>query len=67
MPKMQRVSRLAHVPGIGVDRVGNAADALCDPEVLRLENLDTDILPPRSAIEATKEAVGIDANNSYLP
>lgn len=67
MPKLQRVSRLANVPGIGVDRVGNAADALCDPEILRLENLDTDILPPHSALEATKEAIGIDANNSYLP
>ncbi len=67
MPKIQRVSRLSLVPGIGVDRVGNAADALNDPEILRLENLDTDILPPHAAIIATREAIGVDANNSYLP
>jgi aspartate/methionine/tyrosine aminotransferase len=62
-----RVSRLAHVPGIGVDKMGNAADAAHDPEILRLENLDTDILPPSVAIDVTKKGIGVDANNSYLP
>ncbi len=62
-----RVSRLAKVPGIGVDRMGNAADAAHDPEVLRLENLDTDIPPPPIAIEVTKNGIGVDDNNSYLP
>lgn len=33
-----RVSRLASIPGIGVDKVGDAADAAADPEILRLEN-----------------------------
>lgn len=61
------VSRLAEVPGIGVDRMGNAADAADDPEMLRLENLDTDIPPPPDAIEATRAAVGRDDANSYLP
>lgn len=37
------VSRLRDIPGIGVDAVGNAADAAADPEILRLENLDTDL------------------------
>lgn len=67
MSRLKRVSRLNQVPGIGVDRMGNAADAANDPAILRLENLDTDILPPLSAINATREAVGRDENNSYLP
>ncbi len=67
MVRLLKVSRLAHVPGIGVDRMGNAADAAHDPEILRLENLDTDIPPPAIAIEVTKQSVGLDENNSYLP
>ncbi len=67
MPRLAKVSRLAQVPGIGVDRAGDAADAAHDPEILRLENLDTDIPPPAIAIEATRNAIGEDRNNSYLP
>lgn len=67
MPRLTRVSRLSQVPGIGVDRMGNAADAAHDPTILRLENLDTDILPPAIALEATRRAIGKDENNSYLP
>jgi hypothetical protein len=44
------VSRLRHIPGIGVDKVGDAADAAGDPRFLRLENLDTDIAPPAIAL-----------------
>jgi N-succinyldiaminopimelate aminotransferase len=61
------VSRLQFVPPIGVDRMGNAADAANDPEILRLENMDTDIRPPQAALDATKQAVESDASNSYLP
>ncbi|GHD46265.1 aminotransferase [Thalassobaculum fulvum] len=61
------VSRLAHIPGIGVDRMGNAADAVGDDRMLRLENLDTDIPPPPEAVAATVAAVTRDAANSYLP
>ncbi|MEP3246503.1 MAG: pyridoxal phosphate-dependent aminotransferase [Sneathiella sp.] len=61
------VSRLAHIPGIGVDKMGNAADAADNPDMLRLENLDTDIPPPRAAIDATLAAVTRDDANSYLP
>ena len=61
------VSRLQHVPGIGVDKVGDAADAAGDPRFLRLENLDTDIPPPAVARQVTREAVEQDAANSYLP
>src|SRR4029453_1758296 len=38
-----------------------------DPEVLRLENLDTDIPPPAEAMEATRAAIGEDDANSWLP
>ena len=61
------VSRLQFVPPIGVDRVSNAADAAHDPELLRLENMDTDLRPPRAAILATQESVESDTSNSYLP
>jgi aspartate/methionine/tyrosine aminotransferase len=61
------VTRLQHVPPIGVDRMGNAADAAHDPEILRLENMDTDLPPPRAAILATHQAIENDASNSYLP
>lgn len=61
------VSRLQHVPPIGVDRMGDAADAAHDPDILRLENMDTDIPPPRVAILATHQAIENDACNSYLP
>ena len=61
------VSRLRAIPGIGVDRMGDAADAARDPEMLRLENLDTDIPPPQAAIDATRAAAGRDDANSYLP
>ncbi|MBB2744278.1 UNVERIFIED_ORG: aspartate/methionine/tyrosine aminotransferase [Microbispora rosea subsp. rosea] len=61
------VSRLRDIPGIGVDVVGDAADAADDPELLRLENLDTDLRPPAVAIEATRAALDDDAANSYLP
>lgn len=61
------VSRLRDIPGIGVDAVGDAADAAGDPELLRLENLDTDIRPPAVALEVTRAAVDDDAANSYLP
>ena len=61
------VARLKDIPGIGVDKMGNAADAAGGADMLRLENLDTDIAPPREAIEATRAAVGRDDANSYLP
>ncbi len=67
MPRLATVSRLKNIPGIGVDRMGNAADETGDPAVLRLENLDTDIPPPPVAIEVTKKGIGQDENNSYLP
>ena len=61
------VSRLAHIPGIGVNLVGDAADAAADPAILRMENLDTDLRPPVVALERTRSAVDEDEANSYLP
>ena len=59
------VRRLEHIPGFNIDRVAAAAGD--DPEVLRMENLDTDIAPPPEAIEATRAAIGEDDANSWLP
>ena len=61
------VSRLRDIPGIGVDQIGDAADAANDPRFLRLENLDTDIPPPAIARDVTRGAIDDDAANSYLP
>jgi hypothetical protein len=61
------VSRLRDIPGIGVDEVGDAADAAADPRFLRLENLDTNLRPPQVALEATHAAIDRDDANSYLP
>ena len=57
--------RLAGIPGFGIDRVADAAGS--DPEVLRLENYDTDVPPHPDAVEATRVAIGRDEANSYLP
>jgi aspartate/methionine/tyrosine aminotransferase len=61
------VTRLRHIPGIGVDTVGDAADAANDASMLRLENLDTDLRPPPAALHATRTAIDQDVANSYLP
>ena len=59
--------RLAGMQGIGVDRLGAAADGLMRADILRLENLDTDLRPPEVAIAATAAAIEEDDANSYLP
>ena len=59
------VARLEDIPGFNIDRVAAAAGD--DPDVLRLENLDTDIPPPDEAMEATRAAIGEDEANSWLP
>jgi len=61
------VSRLEYIAKIGVEQMGDLADSLEDPNVLRLENLDTDLRPPQSALDFTKQAVDDDDANSYLP
>ncbi len=59
------VRRLQDIPGFHIDRVARAAGA--DPDVLRLENLDTDLRPPAAAVAATERALADDRANSYLP
>jgi aspartate/methionine/tyrosine aminotransferase len=59
------IHRLQSIAGFGIDRVARAAEA--DPEILRLENLDTDLRPPPEAIAATHAAIEDDDANSYLP
>jgi N-succinyldiaminopimelate aminotransferase len=47
--------------------MGNLADSLNDPDLLRLENLDIDMRPPPAAIAFTRRAIDDDDANSYLP
>lgn len=61
------VSRLKGITKIGVEQMGDLADSLNNPAVLRLENLDTNVLPPASAITFSKNAIDDDDANSYLP
>lgn len=37
------------------------------PNAIRLENADAYLSPPLAAIQATRDAVGVDRYNSYLP
>jgi N-succinyldiaminopimelate aminotransferase len=62
---VRRPKRLAQIPGFGIDEVAEAAGD--DPEILRLENLDTDLPVPDRVVEVTRAAVGVDDYNSYLP
>jgi aspartate/methionine/tyrosine aminotransferase len=60
-----RARRLDDVPGFGIDKVASAAAD--DPEILRMENLDTDLPPPPGVVEATRAAVGPVGYSSWLP
>jgi aspartate/methionine/tyrosine aminotransferase len=60
-----RTRRMTEIPGFGIDRVAAAVGE--DPDVLRLENLDTDLVPAEAALGATRDAVGQDEANSWLP
>ncbi|MEV0616941.1 pyridoxal phosphate-dependent aminotransferase [Nonomuraea sp. NPDC050404] len=62
---MRANSRFEHVQPIGLDVVAAAAGN--DPDVLRLENLDTDVPPPPAAVEATTRSLAECSGNSWLP
>lgn len=64
-PRNPPSDRLAQIPGFSIDEVADAAGD--DPDVLRLENLDTDLKPPTAAIEETQATIGDYESNSYLP
>jgi len=59
------VRRLDTIPGFNIDRVAAAAGD--DLDILRMENLDTDIPPPPDAMDATRAAIGDGEANSWLP
>jgi aspartate/methionine/tyrosine aminotransferase len=65
--ELKRPARLAGMAGIGVDRMGALADATGRRDILRFENLDTDVPPPDVAMRITGEAARSDDDNSYLP
>jgi aspartate/methionine/tyrosine aminotransferase len=56
---------MREIPGFGIDKVAAAAGD--DAEVLRMENLDTDLPPPPGVIEATQEALKQIEYSSWLP
>ncbi len=60
------VERVRHLVGIGVDATAELANAAA-AGVLRLENLDTDVRPPDAALAISRDEVGADSANSYLP
>jgi N-succinyldiaminopimelate aminotransferase len=60
-------NRLAGMKGIGVDKATEMAEAADDENILRMENLDTDLSPSDDIIEETKKTVSSKGVNSYLP
>lgn len=64
---MSRPRRFADIDPLDIIAVANSADAL-GSDVLRMENLDTDLTPPASALAATREALeDLTISSSYLP
>ena len=61
---MKRAKRMDGVAGFGIDQV---AAAITDPDVLRLENLDTDLPLPPEAVRVTREALEDPVSNSSAP
>jgi aspartate/methionine/tyrosine aminotransferase len=58
-------TRLASITGIGLDAVAAAAGTASD--ILRLENLDTDLPVPEAAVREGSISLTADDNNSWLP
>lgn len=61
---MKRAARMDGVAGFGIDQV---ADAVIDADVLRLENLDTDLPLPPEAVAVTRARLEEPVSNSWLP
>jgi N-succinyldiaminopimelate aminotransferase len=62
---MEVAERMHGLPRIGLDIMGEQADE--KGQSYRLENADSDIPPPEVVVRATREAVGLDEYNSWLP
>ncbi len=65
--KARRDDRPASREHCGLQYRSRAAAAGDDLDVLRMENLDIDIAPPAEAMDATRDAIGQDEANSWLP
>src|SRR4051794_8348325 len=63
VPGLKRAARLDDVVGFGIDRVAAAIAG----DVLRLENLDTDLGLPEAALRVTRAALEDPVSNSWLP
>src|SRR3954452_8936742 len=61
---MKRAARMDGIAGFGIDRV---AAAVLDRDVLRLENLDTDLGLPPEAGAVTRAPLDAPVSNSWLP
>jgi len=61
---MKRAARMDGVAGFGIDQV---ADAVVGADVLRLENLDTDLPLPAEAVSVTRAVLEEPVSNSWLP
>ncbi len=57
--------RVKEITEIGLDRVAAAAGN--SPNILRLENLDTDIPIPGVSLQETQRSIADDDSNSWLP
>ena len=64
MSAFPRAARLATIAGFGIDAVAAAAEGR---DVLRLENLDTDLPLPPEAASVTRAAIEEPVSNSWLP
>jgi aspartate/methionine/tyrosine aminotransferase len=64
MTPFPRAARLAPIAGFGIDAVAAAAEGR---DVLRLENLDTDLPLPPEAAAVTRAAIEEPVSNSWLP
>lgn len=66
-PATSRKRRFTGIEPLDIIAVADSADALGE-EVLRLENLDTDLPPPAAALAATTAALSqLASASSYLP
>ena len=61
---LPRARRLERIAGFGIDAVAAAAEGR---DVLRLENLDTDLPLPPEAAAVTRAAIEEPVSNSWLP
>jgi aspartate/methionine/tyrosine aminotransferase len=64
MTAFPRAGRLTTIAGFGIDAVAAAAEGR---DVLRLENLDTDLPLPPEAAAVTRAAIEQPVSNSWLP